>query len=88
MGAFGLCFQLPIVTFFIARIGLIDHRDMVSGFRYAIVGIFGIAAVITPPDILTQSLLAGPLIVLYFVSIGVAWMFTTKQRPVTPSVGG
>ena len=80
MGAFGLCFQLPIVTFFIARIGLIDHRDMISGFRYAIVGIFGIAAVITPPDILTQSLLAGPLIVLYIFSVGVAWMFTTKQR--------
>lgn len=80
MAAFGLSFQLPVATFFAARIGLLDHTDMITGFRYAIVGIFVLAAIITPPDVLTQSLLAAPLIVLYILSIGVAWMFTTKVR--------
>jgi sec-independent protein translocase protein TatC len=78
--AFGVSFQLPIGTFFLARMGLIDHTDMRGAFRYAIVGIFIVAAVITPPDVLTQTLLAIPLILLYGLSIVVAWMFTTKVR--------
>lgn len=78
--AFGACFQLPIATFFLARLGFIDHRDMIQWFRYAIVAIFIVAAVITPPDVITQILLALPLCVLYVISIGVAKMFTTKQR--------
>lgn len=78
--AFGLCYQLPVVVWFLARLGLIDHRDMVRYFRYAIVGIFVIAAVVTPPDIITQFFLGVPLIGLYAVSIGVAWLSTTKVR--------
>ncbi|MFT6144487.1 MAG: sec-independent protein translocase protein TatC [Myxococcota bacterium] len=78
--AFGVCFQLPIAVFFVARMGLVDARDMVSSFRYAIVIIFVLAAIITPPDILTQTLLGVPMIILYILSIGVAWMFTTKVR--------
>lgn len=89
MGAFGVSFQLPVATFFLARIGLIDHRDMVGAFRYAIVAIFVVAAIITPPDVLTQCLLAGPLIVLYVISIGVAWASTTKVRsPELPVTAG
>ena len=80
MGAFGLSFQLPVATWFAARAGLLDHKDMIGGFRYAVVGIFVIAAILTPPDVLTQSLLAAPLIVLYALSIGIAWASTTKQR--------
>jgi sec-independent protein translocase protein TatC len=78
--AFGICFQLPVGSFFLARMGLIDARDLVHWFRYAIVAIFVVAAIITPPDVLTQTLLALPLCVLYLVSIGVVWMFSTKQR--------
>ena len=78
--AFGLCFQLPVVTYFLARIGLIDHKDMISKFRYAVVGIFLVAAFITPPDPLTQTLMAGPLIFLYTVSIGLVWAVSTKER--------
>lgn len=86
MMAFGACFQLPVVTFFLARMGLIDHRDMLKGFRYAVVAIFGVAALITPPEVLTQVLLAVPLVGLYIVGIGVAWLFTTKVRaPETPA---
>ncbi|HJN73354.1 MAG TPA: twin-arginine translocase subunit TatC [Myxococcota bacterium] len=80
LAAFGLSFQLPVVVFFLARIGLIDARDMVKYFRYAIVAIFVIAAVITPPDPLTQTLMAGPLVVLYGVSILIAWAVSTKER--------
>ncbi len=80
LAAFGFSFQLPVVVFFLARIGLIDAKDMIKGFRYAIVGIFLIAAFITPPDPLTQSLMAGPLCFLYGVGIIVAWLFSTKER--------
>lgn len=80
MVAFGACFQLPIVTIFAARLGLIDHRDMIWGFRYAVVAIFIVAAIITPPEVLTQILLALPLVVLYIFSIGLARLFTTKVR--------
>lgn len=78
--AFGLCYQLPVVVWFLARIGLIDHKDMIKYFRYAVVGIFIIAALVTPPDILTQLFLGIPLIILYGASIIVAWMATTKER--------
>ena len=81
LGAFGFSFQLPVVVFFLSRIGLIDARDMIQSFRYAVVGIFVIAAAITPPDPLTQSLMAGPLVLLYCASILVAWVFSTKDRP-------
>ncbi len=81
MLAFGLCFQLPVVVFFLARLGLVDHVDLIKGFRYAVVAIFIVAALITPPEVLTQVLLAAPLVVLYGVGIVVAWMFSTKERP-------
>lgn len=80
MGAFGVCFQLPIASFFLARMGLVDHRDLAGAFRYAVVAIFAVSALITPPDVITQILLALPLIALYLFSIGVAWLFTTKDR--------
>ena len=78
--AFGAAFQLPIVVFFLARAGLIDARDMIVGFRYSIVAIFVTAALLTPPDVLSQILLAGPLLVLYVIGVGVAWIFSTKER--------
>ena len=80
VGAFGLCYQLPVAVWFAARIGLIDHWDMIKGFRYAIVAIFVIAALVTPPDIITQFFLGVPLVMLYGASIGVAWLSTTKVR--------
>jgi sec-independent protein translocase protein TatC len=78
--AFGVCFQLPVVVFFLARIGLIDARDMIAFFRYGVVGIFVLAALLTPPDVLSQLLMAAPMIVLYIIGIGVAWLFSTKER--------
>jgi sec-independent protein translocase protein TatC len=78
--AFGLSFQLPVLVFFLARIGLIDARDMIRGFKYSIVGIFVVAAIITPPDVLTQSLMAAPLVLLYGVGVIIAALVSTKKR--------
>jgi sec-independent protein translocase protein TatC len=80
MIAFGICFQLPVGTWFLANLGLIDHTDMLKGFRYAVVVIFFLAALITPPDVLTQLLLGFPLIGLYVVGIFVAYLSSTKER--------
>ena len=79
--AFGVCFQLPVVAFFLARAGLIDARDMWQFIRYAVVGIFVLSAMLTPPDVVSQLLMAAPMMVLYFVGMAVAWIFTTKERP-------
>jgi len=80
MIAFGVCFQLPVVIWFLAKLGLVDHKDLTSGFRYAIVGIFIVAALITPPDPITQTALAVPLVFLYGVGIVVAYFSSTKVR--------
>jgi sec-independent protein translocase protein TatC len=74
--AFGVTFELPVFTFFLVRLGIWNYRLMLSSFRYALVAIFIIAAILTPtPDIINQSLLAGPMLLLYVVSIGVAYLW-------------
>jgi sec-independent protein translocase protein TatC len=74
--AFGVTFELPVFTFFLVRLGIWDHRFMLRSFRYAIVVIFVLAAILTPtPDIINQSLLAAPMLLLYLVSIGVAYIW-------------
>jgi sec-independent protein translocase protein TatC len=73
--AFGLTFELPVVTFFLARIGVVTHHTLIGFARYAVVVIFALAAILTPgPDIASQLLMAGPLLVLYALSIGVAYV--------------
>jgi sec-independent protein translocase protein TatC len=72
--AFGVTFELPVVTFFLARLGVVTHRTLLGMGRYAIVVIFIVAAVLTPgPDVASQLLMAAPLLVLYALSIVVAW---------------
>ena len=74
--AFGVTFELPVFTFFLVRLGIWDYRFMLRSFRYAIVAIFIIAAVLTPtPDVINQSLLALPMLLLYVISIGVAYVW-------------
>jgi sec-independent protein translocase protein TatC len=72
MIGFGLAFELPVITFFLASIGLITDSTLKEFFRYALVIIFLLSALLTPPDILTQFLMAGPMIFLYGVSIYIA----------------
>jgi len=69
MFGFGLAFELPVFCYFLALLGLIDDRMMTSFFRYAIVLIFILSAILTPPDVLTQILMAIPLTLLYGISI-------------------
>ncbi|MFZ5981775.1 MAG: twin-arginine translocase subunit TatC [Candidatus Zixiibacteriota bacterium] len=69
MIAFGFAFELPIVAFFLGKIGLISSKFMARGRRYAVVAILIVAAIITPPDVFTQVLLAIPLYFLYEISI-------------------
>lgn len=69
---FGLSFEMPVVIFFFAKLGLVDDKALKDFFRYAIVIIFVIAAILTPPDILSQFLMAAPLTILYGISILVA----------------
>lgn len=70
--AFGIAFELPVITFFLAKIGLVSDRTLIGFFRYAIICIFIFSALLTPPDVVTQFLMAGPLIVLYGLSILIA----------------
>jgi len=72
---FGIAFELPVITFFLAMIGLVNDRMLKDFFKYAIVFIFILSALLTPPDVLTQFLMAVPLIILYGVSILIAKTF-------------
>mgnify|MGYP000064092505 CR=1 FL=1 len=78
---FGVAFELPVITFFLAKIGLVDDKSLKDFFKYAIVLIFVFSALLTPPDIITQFLMAGPLIFLYGVSIYVAKVFNPYVDP-------
>ena len=66
---FGVAFELPVVASFLGIIGLVTDRTLVGFFKYAIIIIFVLAALLTPPDVLTQLLMAAPLILLYGASI-------------------
>ena len=72
--AFGVMFELPVLTFFLARVGLIDHRFLIRHSRYAIIVIALLAAILTPPDLISQVLLMVPLSLLYLLSIAIAYV--------------
>lgn len=73
--AFGIIFELPVATFFLARVGLVSHHFLIQYGRIAVVAVFVVAAILTPPDAASQLLMACPLLVLYGASIGVAYAF-------------
>lgn len=77
--AFGIAFLLPILLMLLERAGLVTRAQLKSGRRYAILVAFVVAAVATPPDILSQFMLAIPLIVLYEISLVAIW-FTERKR--------
>jgi sec-independent protein translocase protein TatC len=82
----GLVFEMPILILFLAKMGVVTSRWMVKNFKYAFLVIFIIAAVITPsPDMVNQTILAVPMVVLYVIGILVAFFFgkektTRKER--------
>lgn len=79
--AFGTVFELPVVVFFLSVIGVVNHTHLIKFFRYFVVIAFVLGAIITPPDLMSQFFLALPLIALYGLSIGIAWVFGKKTTP-------
>ena len=77
--AFAIVFELPVVSYFLGRIGLINHKFLSRGRRYAVVIILVLSAVLTPPDIFSQVALGVPLYLLYELSILVVYL-TGRQR--------
>jgi sec-independent protein translocase protein TatC len=67
--AFGLCFQLPVVLTLLGMAGIVNSAMLWKGWRYAVLAVVVVAAIVTPPDPISQLLLAGPIILLYFLSI-------------------
>ena len=81
MLGFGLVFQIPTIAFILGRIGLITAKGLLKIWRWAIVVILIIAAVVTPtPDPVNMMILAAPMLGLYFLSVGVVWLFGKKRQ--------
>lgn len=78
--AFGIIFEMPIFTLFLSRMGLVTAGMMRKAWRYAVVVIFILAAILTPPDVVSQLLMACPMLLLYELSIGVAYVFGRKKK--------
>jgi sec-independent protein translocase protein TatC len=87
--ALGIVFQVPVVIFVLARIGLVNATFLLRHFKWAVLGSFIVAAVVTPtPDMVTQTLLAMPMIGLYLLGVLVAALFGKKRRdPNAPTSG-
>ncbi len=77
--AFGLMFELPLVILFLSKIGVVTPEALKKGRKYAIIGIFIIAALLTPPDVVSQVMLALPILLLYEIGIWIC-MSVTKKR--------
>ena len=76
-----LVFELPTLTFFLARMGILTAKWMIRKFKYAVLAVFVIAAIITPtPDMVTQSIIAVPMLALYGLSILIALVFSRRKE--------
>ena len=88
--AFGIAFELPVLVFFLAITGIVDAQTLLKGTPYAVLGVFIAAAILTPPDWVSQIFLAIPMVGLYLVGVGVAYAFggskkAREKREQTPS---
>lgn len=79
MIGFGISFELPVITFFLAKLGVVTDETLKRFFKFAIVLIFILAAILTPPDVISQLLMALPLLLLYGLSIYVARAVNPKR---------
>lgn len=78
----GLVFQMPVLMFVLARLGIVTAGFLVKNFKYAVLLIFIVAAVITPDSSpVSQLLVAGPMVGLFIIGIGVAWLFGKSKKP-------
>ncbi len=79
--AFGLIFEMPLFSFFLSRMGIVTADRMRSVRKYAVLAVFIIAAILTPPDVFSQIMMAIPMLVLYEISILVAVVFGRRKKP-------
>ena len=82
---FGLIFEMPLITFFLARLGVLTADRLRRMRRYAVLIIFLAAAILTPPDVFSQLLMAGPMLLLYEISILIAALFGRRAKSPQPS---
>lgn len=87
--AFGLAFELPLFIFFLARMGIVNSKSLRKKRKYAILLAFVASALLTPPDIVSQVLMSGPLVILYELGILVAYLWgkERKDRPARKKKG-
>ena len=78
--SFGLCFQLPVIVALLGMAGIVDSKFLASGRRYAVVGVFAVAAVLTPPDPVSMMSLALPGVLLYEISIWCVWLIERRRK--------
>jgi sec-independent protein translocase protein TatC len=77
---FGFVFELPLLIFFLSIVGMVTHRSLWKFNRYAVVLSFILAAILTPPDPISQVAMAGPLVILYNISILIAFVVTKRRE--------
>jgi sec-independent protein translocase protein TatC len=78
--AFGVVFQLPLFILVMARLGMVDAAWLIQYWKYALLGAVSVGALLTPPDIFSQLLMGGPIMVLYFLGVLLAYMFGKKKE--------
>ena len=78
--AFGVAFEMPLFVFFLAITGILSARQLLAGTPYAILIMFILGALLTPPDFVSQVFLAVPMVVLYLIGVGVAFFFEPERR--------
>tara|TARA_R110001599_G_scaffold123315_2_gene295652 strand:- start:147 stop:923 length:777 start_codon:yes stop_codon:yes gene_type:complete len=83
--AFGVCFQLPVLLLLLNRAGIVTRQQLKGIRRYMIVGAFALAAILTPPDVVSQLMLGIPLILLYEVSLLIMWFTDRKKNKIVSS---
>src|SRR5438874_2234231 len=79
--AFGVTFEIPIVVIVLVKMGLVSVRQLRDARPYVIVGAFVVAAVLTPPDVLSQFMLALPMCVLYEAGLFFARFISARAKP-------
>lgn len=79
--AFGVVFELPVLIVFLSLAGIVDYRQLLRFSRWFLVIALVVGAILTPPDVVSQVMLAGPLLALYFVSVLIAYLIGRKRGP-------
>lgn len=86
--AFGFIFELPLFMLFLSALGVVTHKSLRKYRKFAILGNFVVAAILTPPDVVSQCLMAGPLCILYEIGIWVSQIFGRKPKEPVPEESG